>query len=50
MNVAAYLIAGLTLVYTVGQVLDFETWKPVIFINLGAHCRHVGGAVPASLS
>jgi hypothetical protein len=34
MNVAAYLIAGLTLVYTVGQVLDFETWKPVIFINL----------------
>jgi hypothetical protein len=35
MNVTAYLIAGLTLVYTVGQVLDFETWKPVIFINLG---------------
>ncbi len=34
MNVTAYLIAGLTLVYTVGQVLDFETWKPVIFINL----------------
>ena len=24
MNVAAYLIAGLTLVYTVGQVLDFD--------------------------
>jgi adenylate cyclase len=34
MNVAAYLIAGLTLVYTVGQVLDFHIWKPVIFINL----------------
>lgn len=36
MNVAAYLIAGLTLIYTVEQVaLDFETWRPVIVINLG---------------
>jgi adenylate cyclase len=34
MNVAAYLIAGLTLVYTAGQILDFQIWKPVIFINL----------------
>jgi adenylate cyclase len=35
MNVAAYLIAVFTLVYTIEQViLDFETWKPVIFINL----------------
>ena len=35
MNVAAYLIAAFTLVYTIEQViLDFQTWKPVIFINL----------------
>jgi len=34
MNVTAYLIAGLTLVYTVGQILDFAIWKPVIFINV----------------
>src|SRR5207237_4599524 len=24
----------ITLVYTLGQILDFEIWKPVIFINL----------------
>jgi adenylate cyclase len=35
MNVAAYLIALFTLVYTIEQViLDYQTWKPVIFINL----------------
>jgi adenylate cyclase len=35
MNVAAYLIAAFTLVYTIEQViLDFEVWKPVIYINL----------------
>src|SRR5262245_66632652 len=35
MNVAAYLIALFTLVYTVEQIiLDYQTWKPVIFINL----------------
>jgi len=34
-NVAAYLIAAITIVYTLEQVvLDFETWKPVILINL----------------
>jgi len=35
MNVAAYLIALFTLVYTIEQIiLDYQTWKPVIFINL----------------
>ena len=35
MNVAAFLIALFTLVYTIEQViLDYQTWKPVIFINL----------------
>ena len=35
MNVAAYLIATFTLVYTIEQViLDYQTWKPVILINL----------------
>jgi adenylate cyclase len=35
MNVAAYLIALFTLVYTLEQViLDYQTWKGVIFINL----------------
>jgi adenylate cyclase len=35
MNVAAYLIAAFNLVYALQQVvLDFQTWKPVIFINL----------------
>ena len=35
MNVAAYLIALFTLIYTVEQIiLDFHTWKPVICINL----------------
>jgi adenylate cyclase len=35
MNVAAYLIALFTLIYTLEQIiLDFQTWKPVIFINL----------------
>ena len=34
MNVAAYLIAGITLVFTLGQILDFQIWKPAIFINL----------------
>jgi adenylate cyclase len=35
MNVAAYLIAAFTLVYTIEQIiLDFEVWKPVIYINL----------------
>ena len=35
MNVAAYLIALFTLIYTIEQViLDYQTWKPVIFINL----------------
>ena len=35
MNVAAYLIAAFNLVYALEQVvLDFQTWKPVIFINL----------------
>jgi adenylate cyclase len=35
MNVTSYLIAGFTLIYTVQQsLLDFETWKPVIYINL----------------
>ena len=35
MNVAAYLIGAFNLVYAIQQVfLDFETWKPVIYINL----------------
>src|SRR3954453_1290140 len=35
MNVAAYLIAAFNLVYALQQVvLDFQTWKPVIIINL----------------
>jgi adenylate cyclase len=35
MNVTAYLIAGFTLIYTLQQsLLDFQTWKPVIYINL----------------
>jgi adenylate cyclase len=35
MNVAAYLIAAFNLFYALEQViLDYETWKPVIFINL----------------
>jgi adenylate cyclase len=34
-NVAAYLIAGFTLIYTIEQVVfDFERWKPVILINV----------------
>ncbi|HYN00412.1 MAG TPA: adenylate/guanylate cyclase domain-containing protein [Aestuariivirgaceae bacterium] len=35
MNVTAYVIVVFTLIYAVQQMfLDFETWKPVIFINL----------------
>jgi len=35
MNVAAYLIAAFNLIYALEQVvLDFATWKPVIYINL----------------
>ena len=35
MNVAAYLIAAFNLFYALEQVLlDFQTWKPVIYINL----------------
>ena len=35
MNVAAYLIAAFNLIYALEQVvLDFQTWKPVIYINL----------------
>jgi adenylate cyclase len=35
LNVTCYLIAGFTLIYTLQQVvLDFQTWKPVITINL----------------
>jgi len=35
MNVTAYVIALFTLVYSFQQMfLDFETWKPVIIINL----------------
>jgi adenylate cyclase len=35
MNVAAYLIATFNLVYALQQlVLDYQAWKPVIFINL----------------
>ncbi len=34
-NVAAYLVAGFTLVYALEQmVLDFRMWMPVILINL----------------
>ena len=36
MNVTAYLIGAFNLFYALEQViLDFETWKPVIYINLG---------------
>ncbi len=36
MNVTAYVIALFTLVYAVQQAfLDFQAWKPIIFINLG---------------
>jgi adenylate cyclase len=35
MNVAAYVIAAFTAIYTLEQVvLDFQTWKPVIAINV----------------
>ena len=35
MNVTAYVIAFVTLVYAIQQMfLDFQTWKPVILINL----------------
>jgi len=35
MNVAAYLIALFTLIYTLEQIIiDYQTWKPVIFINV----------------
>jgi adenylate cyclase len=35
MNVAAYLIATFNLIYALQQLLlDFQTWKPVILINL----------------
>ena len=35
MNVAAYVVAVFTLIYAVQQMfLDFQTWKPVILINL----------------
>jgi adenylate cyclase len=35
LNVTAYLIAFFTAVYAVQQVLnDYQTWKPIIFINL----------------
>jgi adenylate cyclase len=35
MNVTAYVIALFTLIYAVQQMfLDFQTWKPVILINL----------------
>ncbi|MBN9263579.1 MAG: adenylate/guanylate cyclase domain-containing protein [Hyphomicrobium sp.] len=35
MNVTAYVIALFTLVYAIQQMfLDFQTWKPVIIINL----------------
>jgi adenylate cyclase len=35
LNVTCYLVAGFTLLYTLQQVvLDFQTWRPVIFINL----------------
>ena len=46
---SAYLIAAFNLFYALEQViLDYATWKPVIFINLGADGRRPGGAVPAS--
>ncbi|MBO0742526.1 MAG: adenylate/guanylate cyclase domain-containing protein [Hyphomicrobiaceae bacterium] len=62
MNVAAYLIALFTLIYTLEQIiLDFQTWKPVIFINvvliaiaLGAPLLHrfneIAGALTLSIS
>jgi adenylate cyclase len=35
LNVTSYLVAAFTLLYTLQQVvLDFATWRPVIFINL----------------
>jgi adenylate cyclase len=35
MNVTAYVVAAFTLIYAVQQMfLDFQTWKPVIFINV----------------
>lgn len=35
MNVAAYVIAAFSLIYALEQmIIDFETWKPVIVINL----------------
>jgi adenylate cyclase len=35
MNVTAYVIAAFTLIYAIQQMfLDFQTWKPVILINL----------------
>ena len=34
MNVTAYVVAVFTLIYALQQMfLDFQTWKPVIFIN-----------------
>src|SRR5215475_6080396 len=62
MNVAAFLIALFTLIYTLEQIiLDFQTWKPVIFINLvliaialGAPFLHrfneIAGALTLSIS
>ena len=36
MNVTAYAVAVFTLIYVLQQavLLDFQTWKPVILINL----------------
>src|SRR5215510_15541756 len=58
MNVAAYLIALFTLIYTVEQIIiDYQTWKPVILINvaliaiaLGAPFLHRFNAIAGALT